>query len=262
VRTWPSMAYSISAAYAPATLMEQVLIQHRIPFDMLFEEQLEHLDRFGAAILAGQECVSDPQVETLLRYVRDGGTLIVAGNTGQYNQWRERRRVNPLLPARREGKGRVLCIPEVVRADPRRSKPLQADENPEPGATLGKSERMSPAQWVLPLNQEEICRTILGALPRGAALTAEAPLTTVAELLNRPGSHETITHFVNFDRQHPLAPFRLTVRKQFPGRIKSVLWFSPDQDEPTALQFDTSAETVAFTMPSLRLYAMVVVAHE
>ena len=40
LRNWPSMAYSINAAYVPATLMEQVLIQHKVPFDLLFDEQL------------------------------------------------------------------------------------------------------------------------------------------------------------------------------------------------------------------------------
>jgi hypothetical protein len=262
VRNWPSMAYSVNAAYAPATLMEQVLIQHRIPFDLLFDEQLGPLDRYGAVILAGQECVSDSQVQTLLSYVRAGGTLIVAGNTGQYNQWRERRRANPLVPARPEGKGRILCIPEVVRADTHRGKSSEADENPEPGATLRKPERMSPAQWVLPMNHEEICKTIVGGLSKGPALAADAPLTTVAELLNRAASRETIAHFVNFDRQHPLSPFRVTVRKQFPGNVKSVLCFSPERDEPTRVGFQTSGETVEFTVPGMRLYAMLVIAHE
>ena len=101
LRTWASMAYSINAAYVPATLMEQVLIQYKVPFDLLFEEQMGHIDRYAAVILAGQECVSNAQAEALLQYVRNGGTLIVAGNTGQYNDWRERRRVNPLLPPAR-----------------------------------------------------------------------------------------------------------------------------------------------------------------
>jgi Beta-galactosidase len=262
LRNWPSMAYSINAAYVPATLMEQVLIQHRIPFDLLFDEQLDHLEHYGAVVLAGQECVGDAQVETLLRYVRHGGTLVLAGNTAQYNEWRERRRVNPLLPARREGQGRILNIPEIVRADTRRSKSSDADENPEPGATLRKSERMSPAQWVLPKNDEAICRTVLEGLPKGPALSADAPLSTVAELLNRGASRETIAHFVNFDRQHPLAPFRVTVRKQFTSRVKSVLCFSPDKDDPAPLPFEESADTVTFTVPAMRLYAMLVIAHE
>ena len=190
------------------------------------------------------------------------GREAVAGNTPQCNEWRERRRVNPLLPARREGKGRILSFPEIVRAETRPGKSLAADENPEPGPTPKKSERRSPPQWVLLRNHEEISRTILESFPKGPALTSEAPITTVAELLNRAASRETIAHFVNFDRQHPLAPFRVTVRKQFTGRVKSVLCLSPEKDEPSSLQFEESAEAVTFAVPAMRLYSMLVIAHE
>jgi len=39
-----------------------------------------------------------------------------------------------------------------------------ADQNPEPGATLKKPERMAPPQWVLPRNHQEIYQTIAEAL--------------------------------------------------------------------------------------------------
>jgi hypothetical protein len=260
IRNWPSMAYSINDAYVPATLAEQVLIQHRIPFDLLFEEQLDRLDRYPAVLLAGQECVGDAQARRLLDYVRQGGSLVVAGNTGDYNDWRERRRVNPFLPARREGKGRILVIPQILPAEAFAKKGGVEDQNPEPGAALRKAARMSPPQWVLPKNHEEIHQTILEALPGGASLVAEAPLTTVAELVTRAETRETIAHFVNFDREHPLAPFRVTVRKQFPGRVKSVLCFSPEHDDSAPVPFQEEADRVAFTVPGTSLYAMLVIA--
>jgi hypothetical protein len=262
LRNWPSMAYSINSAYVPATLMEQVLIQYKIPFDLLFEEQLDRIDRYGAVILAGQECVSNDQAETLLNYVRSGGALVIAGNTGQYNQWRERRRTNPLLPARTEGKGRIVYIPEIIRADSRASRTTTDDQDPEPGANLTRGQRMSPAQWVLPKNHREINQAVVEALPKGLSITTEAPLTTVMELLNRPATRETIAHFINFDRQNKLAPFPATLRKQFPGRVKYVTCFSPDADDPLTLSFQESGESVTFTVPSTRLYSMIVVAQE
>ena len=117
LRTWASMAYSVSAAYVPTTLVEQVLIQYKVPWDLLFEEQMDRLGKYAAVIVAGQECISDAQAAALLKYVRDGGTLIVVGNTGTYNEWRETRAKNPLLPARSEGKGRIVFLPEVVQGN-------------------------------------------------------------------------------------------------------------------------------------------------
>jgi hypothetical protein len=213
-------------------------------------------------ILAGQECVGNAQAERLLQYVRKGGTLVLAGNTAQYNDWRERRRANPLLPARREGKGRILYIPELLGADSHGTRTSAAELDPEPGATSQKTQRMSPSQWVLPKNHQEIYQTIVEGLPKGLSITAEAPLTTVMELLTRPKTRETTVHFVNFDRQHPLAPFPVVVRKQFAGRVKSVLCFSPEKDEPASLVFKESSETVAFTAPGTKLYSMVVISQE
>lgn len=259
LRTWPSMAYSINATYVPATLMEQVLIQYKIPFDLLFDEQLKNLDRYRAVILAGQECVSSGQVQLLLDYVRRGGTLVVTGNTGEFNEWRERRHHNPFLPARSEGKGRIIYIPEIERADLKSQRGAAISEDAEPGAAGQHTPRMAPPQWVLPKNHREIYDAIVKGLPQGLSLKTDAPLTTTAELLTRPESHETIIHFVNFDRKHPLSAFTASVRKQFGGGIKSVTLFSPDADDPMPLKFETAGDLVNFTVPPMRLYSMIVI---
>jgi hypothetical protein len=253
------MAYSINAAYVPATLMEQVLIQHKVPFDLLFDEQLQHLERYGAVILAGQECVGDAQAEQLLGYARGGGTLIVADNTGQYNEWRERRLVNPFLPARPEGQGRIVLLPATIPGQTGPPRTPTPDLDPEPGATPQRTTRMTPAQWVLPRNHEELYRNIVDNLPRRLSLTSDAPLTTVMELVTRPSNRETIIHFVNFDRERPVGAFRVTVRKQFSDDIKSVQCFSLEADHPVSLPFQESDSHVTFTVPALKLYAMLVV---
>ena len=261
LRNWPSMAYSINATYVPATLMEQVLIQHTVPFDLLFDEQLTNLDRYQSVILAGQECVSGDQVRLLLDYVRRGGTLVIAGNTGEYNEWREKRRKNPFLPARTEGKGQIVYIPEIQPGDLKSDKGA-VTEDAEPGAASQHTARMSPTQWVLPKNHQEINDAIVHGLPKGLSLTSEAPLTTVAELLTRPETRETLVHFVNFDRKHPLSPFKATARKQFAGQVKSVTCFSPDADDPLPLKFEESDGRVSFTVPAMRIYSMIVITQE
>src|SRR5690606_9312962 len=122
LRSWPSMAYSLGGTLVPTILMEQVLIQHKVPFDILTDDHLGTIERYGAIILPGQESLSADAVNRLLAYVRGGGTLVFTGDTADYNQWRERRASNPLrslMPAEarakiavhREGKGRLVYIP-------------------------------------------------------------------------------------------------------------------------------------------------------
>lgn len=239
---WPSMAYSINATWGPSTLLEQVLIQYKVPFDLLFNEQFDRIGNYSAVILPDQECVSQVQVDGLLRYVRDGETLVLTGTTATYNERRETWRKNPLLPVRREGKGCIVYIPKIV-------------------AAIKESRAMSPAEWVLPKNQQEVYTAIVKNLPRRLSITAEAPLTTVLELLKRQETHETIVHFVNFDRKVPLAPFSVTLQKQYGGQVKSVTCFSPDADDPQPVRFLESNGQVRFTVPRTRLYAMIVVSH-
>jgi hypothetical protein len=258
LRTWASMAYSVSAAYVPTTLLEQVLIQYKVPWDLLFEEQIDRIGKYGAVILAGQECLSDAQVAALLAYVRGGGTLLLAGNTGQFNEWRETRRTNPLLPARSEGKGRVVVIPEIVRGD-KTARAAGANEDPEPGATAQRGVHMNPPQWVLPKNAEDIYKTVVAAVPAGLSLTAEAPLTTVMEIQKRAATQETIAHFINFESKKRVGPFAVTVKKQFPASVKAVLCFSPEKDDPVKLEFAEAGGVVKFTVPEMGTYAMVVV---
>jgi hypothetical protein len=204
--------------------------------------------------------VGDAQVQKLLEFARRGGTLLLTGNTAEYNQWRERRRVNPLLPARLEGKGRIVRVPEIVRADTPAGRALVAEENPEPGATPQHGARMTPAQWLLPRNQESIHQAVVAGLPAGLSIQTGAPLSTVMDLLTRPASRETLVHFVNFDRPHPLTPFSVTVRKQFPGPVKSVRCLSPDRDQTLSLTFQEADDRITFTVPDTKLYVLVVIA--
>lgn len=267
LRNWPSMAYSISAAWVPVALMEQILIQHKVPFDLLYDEQFDRIGRYAAVILAGQECISDVQAARLKEYVREGGTLVVSGKAGEFNQWREQRRGNLLPAAQREGKGSIVYVPEIMLPDAMHAAAHKtksrhgAEDDAEPGLSGKGGIRITPSQWVLPKNHEEIYQSLLAAMPGGLSITTEAPLTTVMELLTRPKTHETIIHFINFDRKTTTAPFPVTLRKQFPGSIQSVTCVTPEMESLTNLNFTESAHAASFTVPAFRVYTMVVVAH-
>jgi hypothetical protein len=258
-RNWPSMSYSINANWIPATLAEQVLIQYKVPFDLLHEEQIDRLGGYQAVLLAGQDSLSSEQVDRLLAYVRNGGTLVVAGSAGDFNERRERRSRNPLLPARAEGKGRILHIAAIVPAEAGRRARGGDGELEITAGVEPRNPRFAPQQWVLPQNHREIYQAVTGGLANGLSISTEAPLTTVMELYTRAETRETIVHFLNFDRKTAALPFAATVKKQFPGPVKSVTCLSPDADDPAAIPFRESGGAVSFTVPSTRLYSMIVI---
>jgi lysophospholipase L1-like esterase len=260
LRTWASTAYSVSANYVPLTLTEQVLIQHHVPFDLLHEEEIDRIDAYPGVILAGQDCVSDAQLAKLLHYVRAGGTVFATEDTGRYNERREVRRTHPLFPARTEGRGRIVLLPNPAASD---STALIAGGDGDLEITGGvepRVRRFAPQQWVLPRNHAAIADAIARGLPRPLTLIAEAPLTTVVEVVTRPETAETIVHALNFDRKQATAPFALSIRKAAPGAVTSVTVLSLDADEPQPLPFRDAADTVTFTMPANRLHTMAVIA--
>jgi len=201
------------------------------------------------------------QVDALLRYVRDGGTLVLTDNTAEFNEWREKWRVNPLLPARQEGRGRIVYIPKVVPGIAHLDK-AAGNQDPEPGAMPRPGVQINPSQWVLPSNHREIHQAIVRSLPHELSLTISTSLTTVLEILNRPETHETMVHFVNFDPNSKPAPIEVSMRTQFPGRVASVTCLSPDADDPVVLAFQEKEGRVNFTVPAVRLYSLVVLAYQ
>jgi hypothetical protein len=296
LRTWPSMAYSIVSTLVPTILMEQVLIQHKIPFDLIFDEQMDRIGRYRAIILPGQESLSQAWVDKLRAYAQNGGTVVFTGNTADYNDWRETRVANPFLalmglPSRQPlvrdeedespsrprgfassaisvkavGKGKMVYIPEIVpgltgNMETRRSG-IAGDETASYSSQTRGGSFAAP-DWVLPKNHAEIRQAIASNLREPLSITTEAPLTTVMELLNRPKTNETIVHFVNFDAKTAPAPFQVRLRNQFNGhKAASVSFFTPEADEPQKLEFTEQNGVIAFTAPLAKIYSMIVVSY-
>jgi len=259
LRSWPSMAYSIADTLVPTILMEQVLIQHKIPFDIIFDEQISNVDRYQAVILPGQESLSMEIIEKLRQFVEKGGTLIFTGNTAAFNEWRERRRTNPLLGLLREdarlretiakgyGEGKLVYIPEVQPGSERI------------GVSVASGRPFPSRDWLLPVNHQQIADTIAANLSRGLSVQTEAPLTTVMELLTRRDSKETLLHFVNFDLHRRLEPFGIRLQKQFSGEVRSVKLLHPEEDEPVEIDFRAEGDSISCTLPGMQLYSMIVV---
>ena len=80
-------------------LIEETLIRNQIPFDPVFNEQLDALlaDRIKVLVLGGQSCVSDPVLSRISDFVAAGGGLLVTGNSGGRTTWAVARAQNASL---------------------------------------------------------------------------------------------------------------------------------------------------------------------
>ncbi len=267
LRSFPSMAYNSLGPHLETTLMEQVLIQHKIPFHIIFDQQLADLSRYRALILANQESLSDRALERIREYVRNGGGLLAAGHTSLYNDWRRTRadygladvlnmRVSPdgALPAAGRGSfgtGRVAYVPAVI--------PEVEPPAPESGVTVGGG-GFTNKYWKLPKNAAEILSAIRHVA--GAPFAVEfdrAPLTTVMELADKKDGSERILHWLNYKRNTVTKPAKVTVAVPQAKRVTKVELLSPDHPGSQNLPYTAEKDRIRFALPRLEVYHVAVI---
>ena len=272
LRSFPSMAYNSIGPQLETTLMEQVLIQYKIPFTYVFDSDLGDLSRYRAVILADQESLSDKAVEQLRNYVRNGGGLVATGQTSLYNDWRRRRadygladvlhlhlRIGGRVPSQlhfyrspaeappleqrsRFGQGRVAYVAAVTPA------------RPIPNVARMGASGFRHDYWRLPRNARQIVAAIRYAA--GSPFSVEfgdAPLTTVMQLTDKRDGSERLLHWINYQLQSPVSATPVTVAVPPGKRVTGVQLFSPDR-EATSLKFSVRDGRASFTLPALEVY--------
>ena len=96
LRSFPSLAFGRANEVAVTWQVEQSLIENRIPFQIVYGQQLDDLRRYRAVVLAGCTAMSDREVELLQHYMQSGGRLCLIGPAATHDQW-NRPRAKPAL---------------------------------------------------------------------------------------------------------------------------------------------------------------------
>jgi hypothetical protein len=277
LRSFPSMANNSLGPHLETTLMEQLLIQHKIPFDIVFDQNLRDLSKYRALILANQESLSDRAVDQIREYVRGGGGLVATGRTSLYNDWRRVRKDYglaevldmhvspdygtydvlsiymspdvPTPPAKRGsfGKGRYAYLPAVVPA------------RPIPDLTSIGTNGFDNSYWMLPKNSEQIIGAIRYAAGKPFSVNFEgAPLTTVMELTEKKDGSERVLHWVNYKLGAPAKGAQVALAVPEGKRVTGVELLSPDRPGAVSPKFTVEGGRVRFTLPSLEVYNIAV----
>ncbi len=270
LHSYSTMAYNNDRPYQSTFLFEQALIQAKIPFDIIFDQQLEDLSKYKVLVLADQEALNQNKINLINQFVKEGGGLVATEHTSLYNEPRERRKefglqtlfqIEPpewkrgatsdaLLenaPVRNQiGKGRVIYISEV--------KP--SFEKPPTAAMLGK-------YWKLPVNWWELIKAVQWASQGKLSIDINAPLTVTMELNMQSTTGNMILHLVNFDseNQNDVKNIDVSLQLNEGGKVSSVLLLSPEFDQ-RELEYFIEEGKVKFVVPNLTTYDVVVIKKE
>ena len=272
LRSYPSLTYDQPRVQLSTILVEQALIQARIPFDLIFDEHLADFGRYRTVILPDTECLSDSQLAALRGYVSRGGGLVATGQAGLYDQWRRLRvesglrgmvdsqaparpyeeSVAPAAPACGRpvrkvcGEGRVAYIPAV------------AFDGPLPA--FGSFFPVDARFWRAPRNAADIIDSVRWASRDDIPVQVGGPAYLVSNLVAQPGRRRMMLHFVNYNAEKvaSLDPVPVVFRLPNGNTVKEVRIYSPDLTESRPVEVTRDSAQVTFNVP-VKTYTVAVV---
>jgi hypothetical protein len=226
--------------YSSATTRtEDLLINNRVGFRVVYDHQLNDLKDCPVLVLAGCAALSDHQVETIRHYVAAGGRLCAIGPVATHDQWMQPRRKPALddLPAAalvRAGQNddwlaaiRRACGGEMS---------LSIQTSLEPAAGAARSD-INPA----------------------ASGSPETPPSDglCAELTQLPDRR--LVHLVNYRSDAAASQVQVSVRLPAKRLAKRVTLAGPDHSTDFSLEASQEGEVVRFTVPEVKVYEIAVI---
>ena len=257
LRSFPSLAYSNYDTHQSTMLFEQVLIQAKIPFGIIFDNNLKDLSKYSVLVLANQECLRDDQLDLIRNFVKQGGGLVATENSSLYNEWRKRRPSFGLkdlfkveLPSiegnvvrNQFDSGRVVYIPAI-----------------KPSIKRPPTAKMSDEYLKLPVNWEEIVSAVKWAAGNDLSVEVEAPLMVVMELTKQKDEGQIMLHLINFNATKDELVKNIGVSLKIPRgkQVQELLLLSPDREKDETLHYSLAGKNIIFTIPVLETYDLVV----
>ena len=277
LRSFPSMAYSNYSTHQSTVLFEQVLIQCKIPFDIIYDNNLKDLSKYSVLILANQECLADSHLELIREFVRQGGGLVATENSSLYDDWRRERESFGLKDL--FGIDRPYSIKSIRVQDGGAMESIEEYELRQAGKTiknqLGKgkvayipliepSKNRPPTSpmrniyWKLPLNYSEMADAIKWAAGGEFSVYVNSPLTVTMELTEQEG--KMMLHLINYNIDKEKLVKNISVSLKIPEgkQIKELLLHSPDREGDEIINYTIVDGRAVFTVPTLEVYDLIV----
>jgi hypothetical protein len=272
LHSFSTMAYNNDRPYVSTYLFEQSLIQAKIPFDIIFDDNLKDLSKYKALVLADQECLSDDKLDLVRNFVSKGGGLVATEQTSLKTVWGQRKRdfglkdlLNVKAPELKEfagfefaegktnitssvknqvGKGRIIYFPEVI-----------------PSIQKPSGDAMTSQYWKLPKNYSDLIQAVKWAAGDDLSIDITAPSFVTIELTVPEKRDKMMLHLVNYKalRSEWVKDIKVILKIQQGKQVKDIRLLSPDREGIKTLPFILKDGKVTFTVPNLEVYDLVVV---
>jgi hypothetical protein len=276
LHSYASMAYNNDLPWQSSMLVQQALLQAKVPFDIIFDEQLANLRKYKALILPDQESLTEEQNRLITRYVEGGGGLVATEQTSLFDAPRRRRSnyglaelfgvkappfredIYTFLPLPPSTPGAVPAGPPPVRrtVGSGRSSYIAAVR---PAMAKPSGASMTSQYWKLPLNGSEIVDEVRWAA-RETSLRVKGPDTLVVEAVEQEGTGRLLVHLLNYnDARGAVENVEVGLKAPDGMRVAGVRLLSPDGGTQGVLTHSVESGLVVFTVPRVQTYSVVAV---
>jgi hypothetical protein len=257
-----SLGWSMLMPHAAVITAEEVLIENRIPFDVVWKTHLGDLSKYRLLVLAGTECLSAEEAAQILRFVESGGAVLAVGKVGHFDNWRRPYRREPEAVQSAGAAEAAEAIRPVLH--PLFGDALQSDARVQRGqgraASLADFDyavkpgggpefwTVSPQFWAMPRNAAAFLDALEWCLGGRRRLSIATDARIVAEH-TRAGDAE-IVHLVNLDGQQAAASARIELLRETPVREAFAMEFG---GALTPVPFDAANGVVRLAADGIRL---------
>jgi hypothetical protein len=266
LHSFASVEFNPAVSLVSKTLAEQVLIQSRIPFAMIFDRHLDQLASYKVLVLADQDALSDEQCARIRAFVSAGGGLVATGTTSMLTEWRLRRSKfaladlfgipeplaegEPNKPIRSNyGKGRVVYIPRIE----------PSVEPPE--ASMNYT--FANEYWRLPNNHKDLSEAVAWAAGGELSVRVDAPEYVTIELAEQKSTRTWLLHLVNYNSARVQTRISVRLRPPAGHAVKQATLLSPDDGAQQSLALTAAKDgATSFTIPKLKVYDLVLLSLE
>jgi len=272
-RSYASLAYNNADVQLCTVLAEQALIQASVPFDLVFDDGLADLTKYKVLVLPNTECLSDEQIQTLHAFVSRGGSLVVIGQAGLYDEWR-RVRVTPGLQGLIDHQVTATGYQERVGATAAtagtasrkqigrgRAAYLPMLEFDGPLPAFRPNFEILNEYWKLPKNWKEFIDLVQWGAEEKIPLEVEGSAGTVANCTVQRSKRRMLVHLLNFNATRVATVRDTSVRVLLPNGEKAAkaTLRVPGVEEETELAVQTDAGSALINLPELQYYALITV---
>jgi len=264
LNSYASLCYSCTDPHLELVLAEQCLIQGRIPYDTVFDEDLDSLDRYKVLILPAVESLSDQQAAAIRAFVVAGGGVVLTRCTSEFDEYRKPRLGGPTLADLFGGASDVFRDGRPLRADHESGRaaflpglepsvPPEADFEP---TVWTRARSYDHRLWAWPKNGAEFVDAVQW-VSQGLSLAADAPDTVVAELTRQTEPDRLLLHLLQYDTGRTSTDVPCSLKAAVPDSVRELTVLSPDHDGPTRIPVQQEGGVLQFTVPGLRVYSVV-----